>query len=153
MFSPDFRSAMITAALQDVDPQTQEPVDYFEMADRLENQIRAKHQRDGITIRMIGFAPFIGEVARETREALWFFVLAFAITAAAALLYTRSLVLAALAVGCSAVSLVWQFGVIGFAGIGLNPLALIIPFLAYAIGVSHGVQQINLIASGIAQGA
>lgn len=152
LFSADFRAAMITASLQDVDPQTQAPIDYFEMAERLETQIRAKYERDGITIRMIGFAPFIGEVARETRSALWFFLLAFVITTLAALVYTRSFVLAALAVGCSAVSLVWQFGAIGFAGIGLNPLALIIPFLAYAIGVSHGVQQINLIAAGVAKG-
>jgi predicted RND superfamily exporter protein len=152
LFSSDFRAAMITASLQDIDPQTQTPIDFFEMAERLETQIRAKYERDGITIRMIGFAPFIGEVAREARSALWFFLLAFAITTLAALVYTRSFVLAALAVGCSAVSLVWQFGVIGFAGIGLNPLALIIPFLAYAIGVSHGVQQINLIAAGVAKG-
>lgn len=152
LFSPDFRAAMITAALQDVDPATQKPVDYFEMAERLEAQVRAKYEREGITIRMIGFAPFLGEIARETQNALWFFVLAFAITAAAALAYTRSLLLAALAVGCSAVSLIWQFGAIGFMGIGLNPLALIIPFLAYAIGVSHGVQQVNLITAGVAKG-
>lgn len=152
LFSSDSRAAMITASLQDVDPQTQTPIDFFAMAERLETQIRAKYERDGITVRMIGFAPFIGEVAREARSALWFFILAFAITTFAALVYTRSFLLAALAVGCSAVSLVWQFGVIGFVGIGLNPLALIIPFLAYAIGVSHGVQQINLIAAGVAKG-
>jgi len=101
---------------------------------------------------MIGFSPFIGEVAREAQSALWFFLLAFAITAAAALAYTRSLLLASLAVGCSLFSLIWQFGVMGAAGLNLNPLALIIPFLAYAIGVSHGVQQINLISAGVAKG-
>jgi len=152
LFSPDFRAAMITAALQDVDPQTAKPIDYFEMAERLETQIRAKYESADISIRMIGFAPFIGDVAREARSALWFFVLAFVITAAAALVYTRSLLLAGLAVGCSVVSLVWQFGVLGFLGLNLNPLALIIPFLAYAIGVSHGVQQINLISAGVAKG-
>ncbi len=143
---------MITAALQDVDPQTQAPIDYFEMAERLEAQIRAKYESRETAIHMIGFSPFIGEVAREAQSALWFFLLAFAITAAAALAYTRSLLLASLAVGCSVFSLVWQFGVMGAAGLDLNPLALIIPFLAYAIGVSHGVQQINLISAGVAKG-
>ncbi|MBL9098185.1 MAG: MMPL family transporter [Alphaproteobacteria bacterium] len=152
LFAPDFRSAMITAAIQEVDPQTGKAVDVFEVATKLERQIRAKYENETTSIRMIGFAPFIGEVAREARDALWFFVVAFAITTAAALVYTRSLVLAGLAVGCSFVSLIWQFGVIGLSGLGLNPLVLIIPFLAYAIGVSHGVQQINLIASGIAKG-
>jgi predicted RND superfamily exporter protein len=152
LFSPDFRTAMITASLQDVDPTTQKPIDYFEMAERLETQIRAKYDSPAIAIHMIGFAPFMGEIARAAKTALLFFVLAFLITSAAAYLYTRSWLLAALAVGCSAVSVVWQFGVLGFAGLDINPLALIVPFLVYAIGVSHGVQQINLIATGVARG-
>jgi predicted RND superfamily exporter protein len=152
LFSRDFRAAMVTASLQDIDPTTQKPIDYFEMAERLETQIRAKYDGAKISVRMIGFAPFIGEVGRAAKTALLFFVLAFVVTAAAAYLYTRSWLLAALAVGCSLVSVVWQFGVMGAVGLNINPLALIVPFLVYAIGVSHGVQQINLIAAGVARG-
>jgi predicted RND superfamily exporter protein len=44
---------------------------------------------------------------------------------------------------CSLVSLVWQFGTLQLLGYGLDPLAVLVPFLVFAIGVSHGVQQIN----------
>jgi predicted RND superfamily exporter protein len=37
-------------------------------------------------------------------------------------------------------------------GYGLDPLAVLVPFLVFAIGVSHGVQQINFIVRGLAHG-
>ena len=36
---------------------------------------------------------------------------------------------------------------------GLDPLAILVPFLVFAIGVSHGVQQINAISKAVAGGA
>ena len=50
---------------------------------------------------------------------------------------------------CSLTSLVWQFGILNILGYGLDPLAILVPFLVFAIGVSHGVQQINLITAEI----
>jgi len=55
-------------------------------------------------------------------------------------------------VGCSLVSLIWQFGALRLLGYGLDPLAVLVPFLVFAIGVSHGVQQINFIIREIACG-
>src|SRR6185503_11440625 len=37
-------------------------------------------------------------------------------------------------------------------GFGLDPLAVLVPFLVFAIGVSHGVQQINFIVREISHG-
>jgi predicted RND superfamily exporter protein len=53
-------------------------------------------------------------------------------------------------VACSLTSLVWQFGTLRLLGYGLDPLAVLVPFLVFAIGVSHGVQQINFIVREIA---
>jgi predicted RND superfamily exporter protein len=53
---------------------------------------------------------------------------------------------------CSLVSLVWQFGTLQLLGYGLDPLAVLVPFLVFAIGVSHGVQQINYIVREICAG-
>ena len=53
---------------------------------------------------------------------------------------------------CSLVSLVWQFGTLHLLGYGLDPLAVLVPFLVFAIGVSHGVQQVNYISQGICAG-
>ena len=46
----------------------------------------------------------------------------------------------------SLASLVCQFGShLRLLGHGLDPLAVLVPFLVFAIRVSHGVQQINFI--------
>jgi predicted RND superfamily exporter protein len=53
---------------------------------------------------------------------------------------------------CSLTSLVWQFGTLELLGYGLDPLAVLVPFLVFAIGVSHGVQQINFIVRELSHG-
>jgi hypothetical protein len=150
-FSHDMKAAMIQAAVLDFDPQTNKPVDYFAVARQLET-IRAKYEKPGIVVRIIGFTKFIGDVSEGAVGALKYFALAFVLTALAAWLFARSFRLAALAVGCSLVSVVWQLAILAALGIGLNPLGLIIPFLVFAIGVSHGVQQVNLLVTGISRG-
>ena len=67
--------------------------------------------------------------------------------------YARSAVLTFLPLFCSLTSLVWQFGILKLLGYGLDPLAILVPFLVFAIGVSHGVQQINLITAEISKGS
>jgi predicted RND superfamily exporter protein len=37
-------------------------------------------------------------------------------------------------------------------GFGLDPLAILVPFLVFAIGVSHGIQQVNQITKEIIEG-
>src|SRR3546814_5376543 len=67
-------------------------------------------------------------------------------------LYCRSWLLTIVTVSCSLCSLIWQFGVLHLIGYGLDPLAVLVPFLVFAIGVSHGVQQINMAGAEIAAG-
>lgn len=57
-----------------------------------------------------------------------------------------------LPIACSFTSLVWQFGTLKILGYGLDPLAVLVPFLVFSIGVSHGVQQINFIVRCLARG-
>ncbi|MFX5808887.1 hypothetical protein ABTE39_19305, partial [Acinetobacter baumannii] len=83
---------------------------------------------------------------------LKFCVMALLLTALAVYWYCRSLPFTLLPIVCSLVSLVWQFGTLHLLGYGLDPLAVLVPFLVFAIGVSHGVQQINYIVRGIAAG-
>jgi hypothetical protein len=66
--------------------------------------------------------------------------------------YCHSLRFTLLPVACSLTSLVWQFGTLRLLGYGLDPLAVLVPFLVFAIGVSHGVQQINFIVREISHG-
>lgn len=153
LVSDDFTAAMVTAELLEYDPSTQEKLDYFDLADKLEAQIRDKYESEDYTIRIIGFAKLIGDIADGAQTVFIFFAIAFVLTALSVWLYCQSILLTLAVLGASLVSVVWQFGILAFLGYGLDPLAVLVPFLVFAIGVSHGVQQINLVTATITQGA
>ncbi|MDF1685720.1 MAG: putative RND superfamily exporter protein [Parvibaculaceae bacterium] len=155
LVASDFTAAMITAELLEYNPKTQEKLDYFDLAAQLENKLRTKYEtEDGkYRIRIIGFAKLIGDIADGAADVVVFFGLAFVLTVLAVYLYARSAALTFLPLFCSLTSVVWQFGLLSFLGYGLDPLAILVPFLVFAIGVSHGVQQINLITAEISAGA
>ncbi|MEQ9143429.1 MAG: MMPL family transporter [Parvibaculaceae bacterium] len=153
LFANDDSGALVIAELQEIDPLTRERLDYLDLAARLESQVREPFQSDKVGIEIIGFAKFVGDMADGASDVLLFFGYAFVLTGLSVYAYIRSTWLAVLAVFCSLVSVVWQFGLLNLLGLGLDPLAVLVPFLVYAIGVSHGVQQINLIASEVSEGA
>ena len=103
-------------------------------------------------VHIIGSAKALADIGNGAREVFVFFAVAFVLTVAAVWWYCRSWPLTFLTVGCSLVSVVWQFGMIALLGIGLDPLAILVPFLVFAIGVSHGIQQMNLLTDGLSQG-
>ncbi len=117
------------------------------------NQIREKYEDENHTIRIIGFAKLIGDIADGAQTVVMFFFVAFVLTALAVYLYSRSIMLTAATLFASLTSVVWQFGLLNFLGYGLDPLAVLVPFLVFAIGVSHGVQQINVVTAEISNGA
>ena len=144
LFSMDSKAAMIHASVQDTDGTTGAKTDLIAVAYALETKIRQKFENSKTTIRIIGFTKFIGDISVAAREVIFFFGLAFFVSALALWYYSRSLALTAITLISSAASIVWLLAIIKLGGLSLNPLGLIVPFLIYAIGVSHGVQQINL---------
>jgi predicted RND superfamily exporter protein/photosystem II stability/assembly factor-like uncharacterized protein len=153
LVSKDYTAAMVTAELLEVNPATEEELDYLALAEMLEQEIRDKYVDERYDMHILGFVKLIGDIADGARSVVRFFGLAFLLTAAAVFAYSRSLLLTVLPLGCSLVSVVWQFGAIHLMGFGLDPLAILVPFLVFAIGVSHGVQQINLISREVCRGA
>lgn len=147
----DQSSAMITAELNELDASGGQ-LDYVAYNQVLEQQIRAQFEDDAFEIQIIGFAKQIGDIADGASAVLEFCLLALLLTAAAVYWYCHSVRFTLLALGCSLTSLVWQFGSLRLLGYGLDPLAVLVPFLVFAIGVSHGVQQINYIVREIACG-
>ncbi len=147
----DQSSAMITAELNELDENGQQ-LDYVAYNQVLEQQIRAQFEDEAFEIQIIGFAKQIGDIADGASAVLEFCLLALLLTAAAVYWYCHSVRFTLLALGCSLTSLVWQFGSLRLLGYGLDPLAVLVPFLVFAIGVSHGVQQINYIVREIACG-
>ena len=148
----DFTGAMVRAELLDMDVKTGERLDYFDLAAKLESEIRGKFEDDTYEVQIIGFAKLIGDIADGAGTVVQFFIVAFILTILSVYIYARSIVLTFLPLFCSLTSLVWQFGILNILGYGLDPLAILVPFLVFAIGVSHGVQQINLITAEISLG-
>ncbi len=153
LVASDNGGAMIVADLLEFDPKTKARLDYLDFAARLESELRGRHEDAAFEIQIVGFAKQIGDIAEGAKSVVQFFLLAFLLTAVAVYAYSRSWKLTFLPLFCSLVSVVWQFGTLRLLGYGLDPLAILVPFLVFAIGVSHGVQQINFIAKEICAGA
>lgn len=152
LVATNFKSAMIRAELLDFNPNTRQPLNYFDVADKLENDIRSKYVSDSVDVKIIGFAKFTGDVADGAENVVVFFIVAFALTCLMLWLYCHSWVMTFVTVGASLCSLIWQFGLLKILGFGLDPLSILVPFLVFAIGVSHGVQQVNKMGAEIAAG-
>jgi len=151
LVSRDETSAMITAELIEYDKDGVK-LDYIAYNRILEDRIRAKFEDADYEIQIIGFAKQIGDIADGAASVVKFCAIALLLTAAAVYWYCHSWRFTLLPIACSLTSLVWQFGTLRLLGFGLDPLAVLVPFLVFAIGVSHGVQQINFIVRQISNG-
>lgn len=151
MVSRDQSSAMITAELAELDKDGNK-IDYVEYNRILEEKIRDKFEDGEFEIQIIGFAKQIGDIADGASTVIEFCIAALILTALAVYWYCHSVRFTLLPIVCSLTSLIWQFGALRLLGFGLDPLAVLVPFLVFAIGVSHGVQQINFIVRELAHG-
>jgi predicted RND superfamily exporter protein len=144
-------SAMITAELNERD-SAGKTLDYIEFNHLLDTQIRKPFEDAGYEIQIIGFAKQIGDIADGAKAVLGFCGVALLLTALAVYWYCHSIRFTILPVVCSLTSLVWQFGTLRLLGFGLDPLGVLVPFLVFAIGVSHGIQQVNYIVRELSHG-
>ncbi|MBE1301659.1 MAG: MMPL family transporter [Alteromonadaceae bacterium] len=150
--SEDFSCAMVTAQLLELDPTTGEKLNTLAFAGQLEEELRGQYEKDGITLHIIGFAKMIGDVANGAKDVVLFFTIAIAITAFMVFFFSKSLMLTLLPLLCSIIAVVWQMGLLTVIGFGLDPMSILVPFLVFAIGVSHGVQMINAVGKEVATG-
>ncbi|MCP4693619.1 MAG: MMPL family transporter, partial [Desulfobacterales bacterium] len=145
-------SAMVWAQLMDVNPSTKERLDYVAFAGELEKKIRDQYKNDKIDIHIVGFAKVVGDVADAIKGVIMFFGIAIIITFILVYLYSHSLKLTLAPIICSIVAVIWQLGLLTALGFGLDPMSILVPFLVFAIGVSHGMQMINAAGNLIAGG-
>ncbi|MNF58253.1 MMPL family protein [compost metagenome] len=138
----DLGSAMVVANLQEFDPETGARLDLQEVGRALE-AIRAKHEKDGVSVHIIGFAKSVGDIADGSAGVLLFFGLAFLVTALLLYWYSGSRMLTAWALICALVPVVWLLGLLPLLGLALDPMSILVPFLIFSIGVSHAVQMTN----------
>jgi predicted RND superfamily exporter protein len=127
------------------------PLSYAEFSRTLE-QLRKKYETRGVRIHITGFAKIIGDLIDGVRAVLVFFAIAVAIAAAMVYWYTRCVRSTLLVVLASLVAVVWQLGLLPTLGYSLDPYSILVPFLVFAIGMSHGAQKMNGIMQDIGRG-
>ena len=143
----NFKSATIIAPLTDTNPETGERLDYRDFSASVEELVRDKYETDTIKIRVTGFAKIVGDLIEGAVQVALFFAAAFVITKVLLLLYSRCFIATLVPLLCSTVAVVWQLGLLHTLGFGLDPYSMLVPFLVFAIGISHGVQIVNNVAS------
>lgn len=136
------RGALVVAELLERDPVTHQKLDYRQVAQQLE-ALRARYGDERISVHIIGFAKVVGDVTEASTEVIRFFVLALLLTMLLLWAFCGSFWLSLLPLSAALMAVVWELGLLRLAGFGLDPFAILVPFLILSIGVSHGVQYIN----------
>ncbi|QOL26354.1 RND family transporter [Thalassotalea sp. LPB0316] len=149
----NFKSAIILAPLQDVNPETGLALDYRELSTQLEERVRNQFVNDDIDIKIVGFAKVVGDLIEGALKVIAFFGLAVLITFALLYAYSRCIKSTIAVLSFSILAVFCQLGILNLLGYGINPYSMLVPFLVFAIGVSHGVQIINSIINHVATGA
>ncbi|MGH8528776.1 MAG: efflux RND transporter permease subunit [Nevskiales bacterium] len=96
-----------------------------------------------VDVHIIGFAKVVGDVTDATGAVLLFFAISVLMTFVLLWMYSASFKLSVLVIVCAVVAVVWEFGLLVSLGYGLDPFAILVPFLIVAVSVSHGVQYVN----------
>ncbi len=153
LVSNDFTGAMISAQLLEVDPNTGEPLDLFNVARQLEDIRTANNTAGVVDTHIIGFAKVMGDISEGAGRVVLFFLVAFLVTALAVFVFTMSARLTVISLACSLAAVVWQLGLLTLLGYGIDPMGILVPFLIFAIGVSHGVQMVSAVRAEVLDGA
>ncbi|WP_052469183.1 efflux RND transporter permease subunit [Pseudomonas massiliensis] len=153
MVANDFRSSIIEVPLLERYADPQDPgsvtqLDYRALSHALEAQVREKYQAQNpqVRIHMVGFAKKVGDLIDGLVMVVMFFAIVLVVTLVLLLGFTRCLRGTLAVLLATLVAVVWQLGLMHVLGFGLDPYSMLVPFLIFAIGISHGVQKINGIA-------
>ena len=146
----NFKSTIIDVPLQEAYPNPDNQseliqLDYGDFSRQLEEKIRQHFEAENpnIKVHIVGFAKKVGDLIEGIIKVVMFFGAALLITFVLLLMFTRCLKSSLTTLVCSVIAVVWQLGLLRTLGFGLDPYSILVPFLVFAIGISHGVQIIN----------
>ncbi|HEF4760958.1 TPA: RND family transporter [Pseudomonas putida] len=164
LVASDFKSTMLIVPLLDKASATGHGIDYHKFSRVLEERLRDKIEFAGADhkageegkghykIRVIGFAKLMGDLIDGLIQVMMFFGLAIITSLIIIYAYTRCVRSTLLVVGCSLIAVIWQLGIVAWLGYAIDPYSVLVPFLIFAIGVSHAAQKMNGIMQDIARG-
>ena len=149
----NFKSSIVDVPLLEVYPDAQDQskllkLDYRQFSHELEEKIRDKYQAQNpnVKIHIVGFAKKVGDLIDGLVMVVGFFGICFVITLVLLLWFTKCVRSTIAVLSTTLVAVIWQLGLLHSIGFGLDPYSMLVPFLIFAIGISHGVQKINGIA-------
>ena len=146
----DFSGAIVSARLLEFDPRTGKRLDYIDVAHQLEEKIRGKFGKDPrYTVHIIGFAKIVGDIADGASRVVLFFGITLVVMTLLVFIYSQSVVYTIIPLICSLIAVVWQLGTVVWLGYGIDPMSVLVPFLIFAIGVSHAVQMLSAVRAEI----
>ncbi len=149
----DGRSAVLVVPLLERDPDTGARLDYGAFARRLEHDVRSRFETPTVHVHVIGFAELVGDLIRGARPMAGFMLLTAALTALLLQWFSRCWRSTLATMACCLLAVVWHLGLVALLGDGLDPYSMLVPFLTFAIGVSHAVQNINTMSQETLRGA
>ncbi|MEB2514251.1 MMPL family transporter [Pseudomonas sp. YuFO20] len=165
LVASDYKSSMLIVPLLDKATATGQGINYHAFSRQLEERLRdriefasdAVHMageegKGQYKIRVIGFAKLMGDLIDGLIQVMMFFGLAVVTSLLIIYAYTRCVRSTLLVVGCSLIAVVWQLGIVAWLGYAIDPYSVLVPFLIFAIGVSHAAQKMNGIMQDIARG-
>ncbi|TNF83444.1 RND family transporter [Pseudomonas sp. ICMP22404] len=152
LVAANFNSSIVLLPLQETASDDGQPLDYNALSSQLET-IRAKYETDNIKIHITGFAKVVGDLIDGMRQMQLFFAATLIICGIVLYWYTRCVRSTLLVLLCSIIAVVWLLGLLPTLGFDLDPYSILVPFLVFAIGLSHGAQKMNGIMQDIGRGA
>ncbi|MCQ4272213.1 RND family transporter [Pseudomonas kuykendallii] len=149
----NFKSSIIDIPLLESFPDPNDQgklvkLDYREFSHQLEDKIRNEYQAQNpnVKIHIVGFAKKVGDLIDGLLMVVVFFGIAFVVTLVLLYWFTWCIRSTIAVLSTTLIAVIWQLGLMHTVGFGLDPYSMLVPFLVFAIGISHGVQKINGIA-------
>ncbi len=153
LVADNYKSSMILTSLLEKDALGKR-LDYRAFSHNLE-KIRQKYEaasKGRVKIHITGFAKIVGDLIDGLMQVMTFFLFAIVIAAIIIFIFTRCIRSTVLLICCSALAVLWQLGIITILGFELDPYSILVPFLVFAIAVSHGTQKMNGIMQDVGRG-
>ncbi|HSW25014.1 MAG TPA: MMPL family transporter, partial [Burkholderiaceae bacterium] len=151
IISDDQRSSMIVVPLLDRYADSGEPINYLKLSRALEEQVRAKGTGK-FRVYIVGFGKLVGDLIEGLATVISYFAISVAIAALFVFLYTRCLRSTVVLVVTAVLGVMWLMGLLQILGYELDPYSILVPFLLFAIGLSHGAQKMNGIMQDVGRG-
>jgi len=149
--SDDQRSSMIVVPLLDKYAESGKPVNYLALSRDLEEKVRAKGNGK-FRVYIVGFGKLVGDLIEGLTTVISYFAFSVGIAALLVFLYTRCVRSTLVLVTTAVLGVVWLMGLLELLRFELDPYSILVPFLLFAIGLSHGAQKMNGIMQDVGRG-